>query len=129
MKRGIGIAVVVGAIVLCAAPAALGKTAPFSYWSVADANKNLIRANPQIGFTVTHHTTIIDASCDGVGKPMLRRKQRVYREFSCTAHFRDDVDGTGSLGGGLSFVTSKTRRGVISCWARSHAGLVSKRCA
>lgn len=125
-RRVIIIVIVIGLSSLWTATA-LGKLAPFSYWTASDAGRSLVRANLQVGFQLAHHTTITSAACKGSGVPLTRQHRRVYRAFDCTAQVHDDEINADDVYT-VSFVTSKYLHGRIGCWARDHAGLVAKHC-
>jgi hypothetical protein len=75
------IIVVIGLASLWSA-AAFGKAAPFWYWTASDAGRGLVRANLQVGFQLSHHTTITSAVCKGNGASLTR--QHRFASTACS---------------------------------------------
>lgn len=112
---------------MVAAPASAARV-PFWYWTPAQANANVVRANPQHIDTKGDPTTALSAKCAGTGASKLRARARVFARFNCQVAYRDDKYGITTSPTDLYVTTSKAKRNALGCWSRFGAAGVAKEC-
>lgn len=121
MKRML---VLLGFAALVVTGNAVAASVPFWWWTAAQANTNVVRANPQRIDFKGHETTITQAACKGTGVAKSGR----YRSFACAVRVHDDTLDCCSFGITLYVTTSKARRNAIACWSRSQVALDRGEC-
>mgnify|MGYP000388753826 FL=1 len=78
----------IAAVTLAVVSSSSAAVPPFAWWTVKQANRNVVWANPQ--YIRNTEITVVRAACVGAGASRMVNGNRTWRRFWCDLTYRDE---------------------------------------